>query len=54
MFVGTGLKELDLYQDPRSALKNKIGKFDEADLQKAYARERGKYDETVTISSRSR
>ena len=28
--------------------------FDKADLQKAYARAQGKYDETVIIKSRSR
>ena len=27
-----------------------MGKFDEADIQKAYARTQGKYDETVTIA----
>ena len=31
-----------------------MGKFDEADLQKAYAWAQGKYDETVTIANRSR
>ena len=34
-------------------LKNKIGNFDEADLQKYYARAQGKYNETVTIAIRS-
>ena len=37
MFNGTGLNSLYIYQDPQAALKNKIGNFDEADLQKAYA-----------------
>ena len=30
-----------------------MGKFDEADLQKAYAWAQGKYDETVTIANKS-
>ena len=54
MFDGTDLTELYLDQDPQAALKNKIGNFDEAGFQKAYAREPGKYDEMVTIASRSR
>ena len=29
----TGLTTIDLDQDPKSALKNKMGNFDEADLQ---------------------
>ena len=49
MFEATGLMTLDLYQDPQSDLKNKMGNFDESDLQNHYAREQGKYDETVTI-----
>ena len=53
-FEGTGLTEFDIYQDPQDALKDKIGNFDEADLQKAYARSQGKYYKTVTIESRSR
>ena len=31
-----------------------MGKFDQADLQNAYAWAHGKYNETVTIASRSR
>ena len=52
MFEGTGITVLYLYQDPQYALKDKMGKVDEADLQKAYAQAQGKYDETVTIASR--
>ena len=44
---------LYLDQEPQAALKNRMENFDEADLQKAFAREQGKYDETVTIESRS-
>ena len=51
MFKGTCLTELDLDQDPQAALKNKIGNFYEADIQKAYARVQWKDDETVTITS---
>ena len=36
MFKGTGLTALYLDQDPQAALKNKMGNFDEAYLQKAY------------------
>ena len=54
MFDGTDLTVLYLDQYPHNVLKNKIGNFDEAGLQKAYAREPGKYDEMVTIVSRSR
>ena len=32
MLKGTGITALDLYQDPQSALKNKMGNFDGADL----------------------
>ena len=53
MFEGTGLTAFDLYQDSQDALKNKIGNFDDANLQKDYARAQGKDDETVTIASRS-
>ena len=49
MFEVTGPPSLYLYQDPQSALKNKMGKFYEADIQKAYTRSQGKDDETVTI-----
>ena len=48
MFKGTGLTALDLYQAPKYALKNKMGNFDETDLQKVYARAQRKYDEKVT------
>ena len=44
IFEGTLIKELDIYQDPQYALKNKMGNFDEADLQKYYALEQGKDD----------
>ena len=54
MFDGTDLTVLYLDQYPHNVLKNKIGNFDEADLQKAYARAQGKDDEMVTIVSRSR
>ena len=49
-----GLTELYLDQDPKVALNNKMRNFDEADLQKSYAREQVKYDEKVTIVSRLR
>ena len=49
MFKDTGITALYLYQDPQAALKNKMGNLDEEDLQKAYARAQGKYDEAVTI-----
>ena len=51
MFEVTVLTTLELDQDPQSALKNKMGDFDEADLQKAYAQSQGKGDETLTIAS---
>ena len=54
MFEGTGLTSLYLYQEPQAVLKNKMGNFDEADLHKAYAQDKGKDYETVTISSISR
>ena len=41
---------LYLDQVPQPALKNKMGNFEGADIQKAYARTQGKYDETVTIA----
>ena len=31
-------------------MKNKLGSFDEEDLQKAYTTKQDKYDETVTIA----
>ena len=37
MFEGTGPTKLNLDKDPQSTLKDKIGNFDEVDLQKAYA-----------------
>ena len=40
MFEGTGLTKFNLYQDPQSMLNKKMGDFDEADLQKDYARYR--------------
>ena len=42
MFEGTWLSALYLDQDPKFTLKNKMGKFDEADLQKAYTPTQGK------------
>ena len=51
MFEGTGLTELDIYQDPKAALRNQMGTFDEADVHKYYDHAHGKYDETVTIAS---
>ena len=53
MFEGIHLKTLYLDKYPRGALKNKLGNFDEADIQKSYAWAQGKDDETVTIASRS-
>ena len=53
MFKGTGFTALNLDQDPRALLKNKMGNFDEADLQKAYAQAQVKDDETVNLASRS-
>ena len=44
IYEGTGLTALDLYQDPQSALKNKMGNFDEADIQKGCAWQQVKYD----------
>ena len=52
-FKSTGLRELDLDQDPQTAQKNKMGTFDEAYIQKAYARAQVKDDKTVTIAIRS-
>ena len=54
MFEGTGLTTLYLDQEPQSALKRKMGNFDEADIQKDYARAQGKDDEIITIASISR
>ena len=44
MFKVTGLTALYLDQDPQAALKNKMGNFDEAYIQKAYAWAQGKYE----------
>ena len=44
LFEGTGITKLYLDQDPQAALKNKIGNFDEAELQKPYAQVQVKYD----------
>ena len=44
---------LNLDQDPQDALRNKMGRIDEVDLQKSYARAQGKDDERVTIPCRS-
>ena len=54
MFEGTGPTKLNLDKDPQSTLKDKIGKFDEVDLQKSYAWAQVKYDERVTITVISR
>ena len=51
MFVGSGPTKLTLDKAPHSTLKDKIGNFDEVDLQKAYAWEHGKDDKKVTIAS---
>ena len=51
MFEGTVLTALYIDQDPQAVLKNKMGNFDEAYLQKYYARAQGKDDEKVTIAS---
>ena len=53
MFEGTGPKSLGIYQDPQATLKNQMGPFDEADIQKYYARVQVKDDETIIIESRS-
>ena len=53
-FQGTGFTELDLDQDPQAEVKNKTGKFYEADLHKACDRAHVKVYETVTITSISR
>ena len=50
---GTGITSLDLDQDHQAALENKMGNFDEADLQKSCAQLQGKDDETVTIANKS-
>ena len=52
MFKVTGLTALHFDKDPQAVLNNKMGNFDEADLQKAYAQARVKYEETVIIASR--
>ena len=54
MFKVTGLTALYLYQDPQAVLKDKMGNFDESDLQKYYAPAQGKDYKLVTIASRSR
>ena len=54
MLGGTGITALYLDQYPQAALDNKMGNFDEADIHKDYARAQVKYDQTVTIASRSR
>ena len=54
MSKGTGIMALDLDHDPQYVSKNKMGKFDDANLQKPYKHTQGKYDETVIIASRSR
>ena len=54
IFEDTGLTALDLDKDPHTTIKNKMGNVDEADVQRAYAREQGKDDGTFTIPIRSR
>ena len=54
MFEGTGLTELYIDQDPQDLLKNKMGNFDESNLQKSYNWEQAKDDETVTVAVISR
>ena len=54
IFEFTGIMVLDLYQYAQALLKKKMKTFDEADLQKSYAREQGKDDEIVTIEIISR
>ena len=54
MFGDTVIMELDIDQDPQAVLHNKMGNFNEADLQKSYTRAQGKDDETLTIENRSR
>ena len=53
MFEGTSLTELDLYQGPQATMKNKMGNFGQVDFQRALARAQVKYDETLTIASKS-
>ena len=53
IFKGTGLTALYLDQGPQVLLKNKMGNFDEAKLQKSYAWAQSKYDEMATIANRS-
>ena len=52
MFKGTGLTVLYIDQEPQTELKNKMGNFDDADLQKAYDWEQVNNYETITIKSR--
>ena len=54
IFESTGLTSLDLDQEPQAALKNKMGNFVEAYLQKSYAWALGKGNEPVNIARRSR
>ena len=42
MFKGTGLQALDLDQYPQGTMKNIMGNFYEADIQKSYAWAQGK------------
>ena len=51
MFEGTGLTELYLDQDQQAVVRNKMGKFDKADIQKTYAWAQGKDYEKVIIAS---
>ena len=54
MFKGTGFTSLYFNQEPQAALKNKMGNFDGAYLQKSCTQAQGKDDEAVTIASISR
>ena len=53
MFDGTGLTVLYIDQDPQAALKNKMGKFDDAYIKKSYTQAQGKDNKSVTIAIRS-
>ena len=44
IFEGTGITELYMDHDPKDESKNKIGNFDEADIQESCTQEQGKYD----------
>ena len=54
MLDGKSLTTLDLDQYPQAVFENIMGKFNETNHNKAYAREYIKDDETETVTSRSR